>query len=41
MPTTVPIGSFFVRKKNVRVELMYVSRRDIVLDWLAGKRDTS
>jgi hypothetical protein len=30
----------FVRKKNVRVELMVVSRRDVVLDWLAGKRDT-
>jgi hypothetical protein len=30
----------FVRKKNVRVELMDVSRREVVLDWLAGKRDS-
>jgi hypothetical protein len=30
----------FVRKKNGRVELMDADRRDVVLEWLAGKRDT-
>lgn len=30
----------FVKKKNVRIELMDVSRRNAVLDRVAGKRET-